>query len=172
MTSQPHGAGLKNNDMKARIEKNGNITIYQVLPMVWKKWGNFRKADKDLQNSQGFYDYIPPTPESNQKLGPIYFDESNEIFTNPLLPKTVADYEASFVPQLAKDALFMLFIDKLIVTAGYYSILSDLIDDKGFIGIYKYLGELLADSVISQEEYNSVLAIFMSQNIDLTNYQL
>ena len=46
---------------------------------------NFRKADVTLQQHEGFFDVVKPEFNTEtQRLGEIYFDEPNEVFTYPV----------------------------------------------------------------------------------------
>jgi len=74
--------------MKARKE-NGQIKLYGKLPNRWKNYDNFGKTNAELQHKEGFYDVIKPKYNiENQRLGKIYFDEVNEVFTYPVIDKT------------------------------------------------------------------------------------
>lgn len=79
--------------MKARIEE-GQIKIYGTLPKDFKHYLNFAQADETLLKAEGFYDVVMPEydPE-NQKLGDIFFDEENEIFTYPVVSLSPEEIE-------------------------------------------------------------------------------
>jgi hypothetical protein len=72
--------------MKA-IKKGGIITIYKVIPNIWKGENgtvlNFKNAN---HSDYGLYDVIEPSyvPKA-QSLGDIYFDEENQVFTYPVI---------------------------------------------------------------------------------------
>jgi len=78
--------------MKARIE-NGQIKIYNTLPKIYNGItgcypGNFHLQSDEIHRQEGFIPVVTPifdpeTPET-QKLGEIYFDETNDIFTYPV----------------------------------------------------------------------------------------
>ena len=79
--------------MKA-IQINNEIKVYSQLPKTWKNHMNFRQAYVTLQQQEGFYDVVEPEFDSNiEKLGEIYFDETNEVFTYPVedIPQSELD---------------------------------------------------------------------------------
>jgi hypothetical protein len=79
--------------MKAR-EENGRIKMYVQLPKTWKNHLNFSQADEELQKQEGFYDVENPQFNPDlQVLGPIFFDEENEVFTYPVVDKTQEQIE-------------------------------------------------------------------------------
>ncbi len=83
--------------MKARNE-NGTIVIYHQLPDDYKNILNFPKASTEVLENEGFFDLIEPAIDpTTQRLGALFFDETNNIFTYPVIEKTQAeiDYEAA-----------------------------------------------------------------------------
>ncbi len=80
--------------MKA-ININGEIKVFQELPVDWKHYLNFREAPNELQKQEGFYDLVVPHYDPDlQRLGEIFFDSGNEIFTYPVIDKTVEELAA------------------------------------------------------------------------------
>jgi hypothetical protein len=90
--------------MKARIE-NEQVKVYGTLPKDFKHYLNFAEADESLLKSEGFYDLITPEykPEK-QRLGDIYFDEENEIFTYPVIDLTSEELEEEMIRQIESMA--------------------------------------------------------------------
>jgi hypothetical protein len=94
--------------MKA-IEINGSIKIYNNLPKTYGKVlsGFDSLSDNDLQNF-GFYNVVIPEYDRNiQKVGEIYFDNQNNVFTYPVLNKTwsetLAQLKSSQIEKLKKN---------------------------------------------------------------------
>jgi hypothetical protein len=57
----------------------GIINAYVILPSDWNKHINFRMADIEVLNSEGFFEIIDdPTPE-NKERGSIYIDYENKV---------------------------------------------------------------------------------------------
>ena len=79
--------------MKARIENN-TIKIYRRLPRFFHGVtgtypGGFYKLSSEILEQEGFYDIVEPEYDPyTQKLGEIYFDKENEIFTHPVEQRT------------------------------------------------------------------------------------
>lgn len=70
--------------MKA-IQITGEIKVFAQLPKTWKNHMNFRMASVEMQQQEGFYDVIQPEYNTElQRLGEIYFDETNQYFTYPV----------------------------------------------------------------------------------------
>lgn len=88
--------------MKAIII-NGNIKTYNVLPKTWKNILNFRKATETMIKLAGFYDVVVPEYDPViQELGDIYFDETNKVFTYPVVEKTLPEIEVARSYKLAE----------------------------------------------------------------------
>jgi hypothetical protein len=80
--------------MKA-IQINNNIKVYSQLPKTWKNHLNFRQADEVLQKQEGFYDVVKTEYNTEtQRLGEIYWDEINEVFTYPVIDFTQSELDA------------------------------------------------------------------------------
>lgn len=74
--------------MKAR-EENGTIKIYPEIPKDWNNILNFRNASDETHRSEGFFDLVTPEYNSEtQKLGDIFFDTPNFVFTFNVFDKT------------------------------------------------------------------------------------
>jgi hypothetical protein len=78
--------------MKARIE-NGKIKKYSQLPEYYKHWaGGFREEPTSVHEAEGFFDVVEPVIDYElQKRGDIYWDESNSVFTYPVIDKTAEE---------------------------------------------------------------------------------
>jgi len=88
--------------MKA-ININGNIKIYNVLPKTWKNILNFRIATETIIKLAGFYDIvIPEYDQITHKLGDIYFDETNKVFTYPVVERTLPSIEEAKAQKTAE----------------------------------------------------------------------
>ena len=74
---------------------------------------------------------------------------------------------AAFDSDLAKADLCRVFEPKLIQFSPYWSILSDMIEFKNFVGIKNYMGGLLQMGILGQEEYDAFIKVFANQNIIL-----
>jgi len=90
--------------MKARIE-NEQVKVYGTLPKDFMHYLNFAEADEALLKLEGFYDLITPEydPEK-QRLGDIYFDEVNEIFTYPVINLTSEELEEELIRKIESMA--------------------------------------------------------------------
>ena len=89
--------------MKA-IKINNEIKVYGNLPKTWKNILNFQKADKKMLKEQGFYDVVKPKYDLvTQKLGAIYWDKMNEVFTYPIINKTSKEIKAEKPPVLLTE---------------------------------------------------------------------
>jgi hypothetical protein len=83
--------------MKARNENNG-IKVYPNLPNDWGNILNFPQADVETIEAEGFFDLIEPEINPvTQRLGAIYFNEEDNVFTYQVIEKTQPeiDYEAA-----------------------------------------------------------------------------
>lgn len=77
--------------MKAVLIDN-EIKVFFSLPTDWKNYLNCKEANLELQHQEGFYDVVTPNYDLTlQKLGDIYFDEANCLFTYPVINKTVEE---------------------------------------------------------------------------------
>ena len=87
--------------MKAKNEK-GQIVVYSEKQ--FKEKFNFYNnthlwytSPKETLEAEGFYDVVIPTLLQGEKLGAIYFDEAQGIYTYPIEqipPKTQAEIDA------------------------------------------------------------------------------
>ena len=75
--------------MKA-IEINGNIKVYDPLPSSWKGvMGNFSKLSDEEIKAYGFYNVVVPKYDQRvEVLDDLYFDSTNEVFTQDVKDKT------------------------------------------------------------------------------------
>ena len=80
--------------MKARIE-NGQIKIYNILPKTYNGItscypGDFHLQSDDIHSQEGFKPVIIPTFDSQrQELGELYYNETEDIFTYPVIDKVL-----------------------------------------------------------------------------------
>ena len=79
--------------MKAKII-DGEVKIFDQVPKVWKTDSsiivNFSNKSSEQLEDYGFYNYIKPEyNELYQKLGKIYFDEEDKVFTHHLEKKEI-----------------------------------------------------------------------------------
>lgn len=110
--------------MKAVLIDN-EIKVFFSLPTDWKNYLNFKEASLELQQQEGFYDVVTPDyDKALQRLGDIYFDEINRIFTYTVIDKTLEelalekeqllnDIETNFDIQAIKKLLIILTKDIL-----------------------------------------------------------
>jgi len=75
--------------MKA-IEINGKIKVYDPLPSSWKGvMGNFSKLSDEEIKAYGFYNVVVPKYDQRvEVLDDLYFDSTNEVFTQDVKDKT------------------------------------------------------------------------------------
>jgi len=78
--------------MKAK-DLNGKIV--KGLPKYYKHWaGGFKDEPDSVHEAEGFFEIIFPEFDSDiQERGQIYFDETNKVFTFPVIDKAL-DIEA------------------------------------------------------------------------------
>jgi len=87
--------------MKAKNE-NGNIVVYSEKQFqeqfnYYNKTHLFYTLPKETLEAEGFYDVVIPEILQGEKLGAIYFDEAQGIYTYPIEqvpPKTQAEIDA------------------------------------------------------------------------------
>ncbi len=90
--------------MKARIE-NQQIKTYSDLPQDFENILNFRLVADEILKSYEFYDVITPVYNiDTQKLGVIYFDSENEVFTYPVINKTMEQIKAEQIQKINTQA--------------------------------------------------------------------
>tara|TARA_R110000868_G_scaffold120421_4_gene319558 strand:- start:4025 stop:4657 length:633 start_codon:yes stop_codon:yes gene_type:complete len=75
--------------MKAKL-KNNKIILYEYLPSEYSSenlniLGGFEKLDTSIHEQEGFFDYYIPFITKYQRLGEVYFDKINKIFTFPII---------------------------------------------------------------------------------------
>lgn len=106
--------------MKARIE-NGTIRKYGSLPQDFENILNFSQADETTINSKGFYDVVTPEYDpAYWRLGEIYFDDMNQVFSYRLIAipvdevkqKLKTDFEAA--KDRTRKELLDALVDKMI----------------------------------------------------------
>tara|TARA_R100001015_G_C4576151_1_gene133401 strand:+ start:197 stop:658 length:462 start_codon:yes stop_codon:yes gene_type:complete len=105
--------------MKAREDSNGNIILYNSTPKSWGAiiCGFDTLSDSKLQ-TYGFYDVQTPTKKSSEKLGDIYFDSDNSVFTYPVQNKTYSETVSELKSQKLVN-LDSVYKEKLSVTDWY-----------------------------------------------------
>jgi len=113
--------------MKA-IEINGEIKIYNTLPKSWdgnKHYlGGFNNLSDEELKEEGFYDVIVPDYDSNiKKLGDIYFDSDNEIFTynveNITWSESLSELKENAIKELKQNAFIKLSLTDWYVIRKY-----------------------------------------------------
>lgn len=73
--------------MKA-VNIDGQIKIFQELPVDWKHYLNFKEAPIELQQQEGFYDIEIPVYDSvTQEPGELYFDAIRKVFIYAIVSK-------------------------------------------------------------------------------------
>ena len=106
--------------MKARIE-NGTIRKYGSLPQDFENILNFRNADEETVKSKGFFDVVTPEFDPTYwRLGEIYFDDKNQVFSYTLIAipvdevkqKLKTDFEAA--KNRTRKELLDALVDKMI----------------------------------------------------------
>jgi hypothetical protein len=116
--------------MKAK-QIDGNITTYKTLPSEYKKADgkvilNFRNADIDTLEAEGFYNVVKPTYDSRiEKLGNIKWDSKNKYFTYPKSDKTISKTLAE-LKAIKKQAVKDLANTELLKTDWYVTRKADL----------------------------------------------
>lgn len=73
--------------MKA-IKINNKIQVFNYIPKKWKGVSEYDKLSSSVHYNDGFRDLLHPTINNQQKLGEIYHDIENDIFTYYVLEKT------------------------------------------------------------------------------------
>tara|TARA_R100000734_G_scaffold13778_1_gene10192 strand:+ start:3599 stop:4069 length:471 start_codon:yes stop_codon:yes gene_type:complete len=105
--------------MKAREDSNGNIITYSSVP---KSWGAIICGFNTLSDSKlqtfGFYNVVVPSTNPSQKLGDIYFDTDNSVYTYPVVNRTYSQTVAELKAQKIAN-LKHLYNNKLAKTDWY-----------------------------------------------------
>ncbi len=102
------------------INVSGEIKTYNSVPKIWGNTiGVNYMSDSDLE-SLGFYQVIKPSTKNSQKLGDIYFDTDNSVFTYPVESRTyiqtvselkeqkIANLKDSYNRELAKTDWYII----------------------------------------------------------------
>jgi hypothetical protein len=105
--------------MKAREDSNGNIILYGSTPKSWGAiiCGFDTLSDSKLQ-THGFYDVQTPSINPSQKLGDIYFDSDNSVFTYPVENQTFSETVAQLKTEKISN-LKTIYNSKLSKTDWY-----------------------------------------------------
>ena len=91
------------------IDINGAIKTYNNLPKSWGKIiGGFNTLLDEEVEEYGFYNVVTPDYNSSiQKLGNIYFDSDNEVFTYSVeditFNQTISELKESKIESLRND---------------------------------------------------------------------
>jgi hypothetical protein len=77
-------------------QENTGIKVYGKLPNRYKSEtmnvvGGFDKLPDAVHQQEGFYPLVQPTLGENEKLGSLYFDEENQVFTYQV--ESLSEYE-------------------------------------------------------------------------------
>lgn len=81
--------------MWAKLENN-MIRVYPQLPNKYVSGdlnvaGGFDKLTDEIHRQEGFFPLVEPAHGENEKLGVLFFDEENQVFTYPVIP--LSEYE-------------------------------------------------------------------------------
>jgi hypothetical protein len=87
------------------IEIDNVITTHNTIPSVWNGILNYNSINNiDMQISDGWRNVVYPTYDSaTQKLGDIYFDEPNNVFTYYVVELTDAEIQDRLTSQAEVD---------------------------------------------------------------------
>lgn len=86
--------------MKARINDKNEIVIGLPSTFVWGDISyDVYPSRTDLHDEHGWRDVVTPEIGMNQKMGEIYFDEPNDVFTYEVIDKTQQEIEAEVMAQ-------------------------------------------------------------------------
>lgn len=116
--------------MKAK-DIDGIITAYNILPSDYKKSNgsvilNFRYANKETLEAEGFYDITTPSFDASiEQLGDLKWDSKNKVFT---YEKSDINFPLSLAEMKAekKDALKKLANKDLSLTDWYVTRKADI----------------------------------------------
>jgi len=86
------------------IKQGTKIKIYNDLPSDYGNVLNFKSAGEEIHKQYGFYPAVIPTLIEGQMIGDIYFDESNEVFTYPIINKTPEQIIAEQIERIDSQA--------------------------------------------------------------------
>lgn len=90
--------------MRYAKDFDGNIRIYTSIPKIFGDDIAFSLRDVEWFNSKGFYEVLEVTPSDTQKIGAIYFDSENSVFTFKLIDLSQEELDAIAEQQLNQDA--------------------------------------------------------------------
>ena len=73
------------------IELNETITIHEKLPKVCNGILGFRNSSIEVQQENGFFEYVPAIITDAQVRGKLYFDAVKKIFTREVINIAILD---------------------------------------------------------------------------------
>lgn len=76
------------------IEEKGKVKFYSSIPKVYNNDFAFSLRSAEHHKSVGFYPVVQPTLLEGQKIGEVYFDEANEVYTYSVVDKTPEELTA------------------------------------------------------------------------------
>lgn len=85
--------------MKTNINENP-LKEYSQIPNAWGVWAGGYQYATEQHYEDGWRDIVTPEFDPKlEKLGELYYDESNDVGTYPILPKTQQEIEAEVMAQ-------------------------------------------------------------------------
>ncbi len=88
---------------------NGVIKVFNSIPKRWGNTFNYDKLDNSIHYADGFKEMVIPSITSIQKLGEVYLDVDNDVYTNYILNKTQEELDAdaqALIDQPINDEFF------------------------------------------------------------------
>lgn len=90
--------------MKSNINENP-LKEYSQIPSVWDGKIGYQYSSPDTQYEDGWRDIIIPSYNSQtEKLGDLYFDETNDYVTYEVIAKTQQEIEAEMLAEAESNS--------------------------------------------------------------------
>lgn len=77
------------------------IVLYVEIPSKYKGFINYHLFNSDIHYTDGWrYENKPAINQEVEKLGEVYFDESTDVFTYPIIQKTIEEIKVDALQKL------------------------------------------------------------------------
>lgn len=127
------------------IEKNGEIILYNDYPSTFitnegNTVLNYNKSDVARFYDDGFREYIRPVYNSSiEKLGDVYFDEANNIFTNYVIALTESEIQDKLmsISEVLKQSLIQAKLEEEVLQEAQSSDDTEALDNQYLYPIWE-----------------------------------
>lgn len=144
--------------------ENGQIKVFGSLPSKYKSdsvncAGGFDKMPVTTHEQEGFYPLITPSISETEKLGGLYFDEENKVFTYKVEKKT--DMDNWDHPECAKRIIApaaLVMEDIGVKMLGWFQVMEYPIVRKGN-NVHLYCNQILPQHQAVVDSLQGVITI-------------